>query len=114
MKITQGDVYWYDFVEPRGSEPGYERPVVVVQGDTFNRSRLDTTVVVLLTTNTNRADLPGNVLLPKKITGLEQDSVANVSQLQTVDGAFLRALAGRISPAKLEAILRGIDIMLGR
>jgi mRNA interferase MazF len=114
VRVTQGDIYWYDFAEPRGSEPGYERPVVIIQGDAFNRSRLDTAVCVVLSTNTKQAGMPGNVLLQKQGTGLDRDSVANVSQLQTVDRAFLRDHSGRIPPPKLDAILRGIDTMLGR
>lgn len=113
-KITQGDVYWYDFAEPRGSEPGFERPVVVIQGDSFNRSSIATTVCVVLTTNMKRASMPGNVALTKKDTGLDQEAVANVSQLQTVDREYLRDPLGRLPPAKVRAILRGIDTMLGR
>lgn len=114
MKVTRGDIFWYDFAVPRGSEPGYEHPVVVIQGDAFNRSRLDTTVVVVLTTNTKQAAMPGNVLLPRRATGLDRDSVANITQIQTVDRAFLRDPSGRLPPSKVEAILRGIDTMLGR
>lgn len=114
MVITQGDVLWYDFSEPRGSEPGYERPVLVVQGDAFNRSRIATAVVVVLTENTRFASMPGNVLLPSRVTGLKHDSVANVSQLATVDRRALRDYAGRLSPSKLRTVLRGIDTMLGR
>ena len=114
MRVTQGDVYWYDFAEPRGSEPGFERPVVVIQGDGFNRSAITTAVCVVLTTNTKRAGMPGNVLLSKKDTGLDRDSVANVSQLQTVDRDFLRDHSGRLSPSRIQAVLRGVDTMLGR
>lgn len=114
MKVTQGDIFWYDFAEPRGSEPGYEHPVVVVQGDAFNRSGVDTAVVVVLTTNMKQAAMPGNVLLPMKATGLDRDSVANITQMQTVDRGFLRDPSGRLAPSKVQAILRGIDIMLGR
>lgn len=114
MRVCQGDIFWYDFAEPRGSEPGYEHPVVVVQGDAFNRSRLDTAVVVVLTTNAKQAAMPGNVVLPKKATGLDRDSIANVTQLQTVDRGFLRDPTGRLPPSKVEAILRGIDLVLGR
>jgi mRNA interferase MazF len=114
VKITRGDVYWYDFAEPRGSEPGDERPVVVVQGDALNRTTIATAVCVVLTSNVRLASAAGNVLLPKKDTGLKSDSVANISQIQTVERAFLRDQSGRLPPSKVEAILRGIDIMLGR
>lgn len=114
MVITQGDVFWYDFPEPKGSEPGYERPVVIVQGEAINRSRIVTAVVVILTQNTKLASMPGNVLLPRKATGLEFDSVANVSQVATVNRAALRDHTSRLPPSKLDAILRGLDITLGR
>jgi len=113
-KVTQGDVFWYDFAEPRGAEPGFNRPVVVIQGDDFNRSQIATAVVVVLTSNAKLAAMPGNVLLSKKTTGLEHDSVANVSQLQTVDRDLLRDHSARVPPSKVQAILRGIDVVLGR
>jgi mRNA interferase MazF len=112
--ITQGDVCWYDFAEPKGSEPGYTRPVVVVQGDHLNRAKIGTAVCVMLTSNVRMAAAAGNVLLPKKSTGLEFDSVANVSQIATVDRDLLRDHTGRLPPSRLDAILRGIDIVLGR
>ena len=78
MVITQGDVWWADLGEPAGSEPGFRRPVLVVQGDAFNRSRIATVVCVVLTSQLKWADAPGNVLLSARATGLPKDSVANV------------------------------------
>jgi len=112
--ITQGDVWWADLASPTGSEPGFRRPVVVVQGDAFNRSRIGTVVCVPLTSNIRWADAPGNVLLSRAATGLPKDSVANVSQVVTLDRCVLADRAGRLSRSKLEAILEGIDIVLGR
>ena len=80
MVIRRGEIWWADLPEPTGSEPGYRRPVMVVQSDDFNRSRIATTVVVAVTSNLNLVQMPGNVLLPKKATGLAKDSVANVSK----------------------------------
>lgn len=114
MVVTQGDVFWHDFAEPKGSEPGYTRPVAVVQGDHLNRAKIGTAVCVILTSNVRMASAAGNVLLPKKSTGLEFDSVANVSQIATVDRDLLRDHTGRLPPSKLEAVLRGIDVVLGR
>ena len=114
MVIGQGEVWWADLAEPRGSEPGYRRPVLVVQGDAFNRSAIATVVVVPLTSNLRWSDAPGNVLLRARSTGLPRDSVANVSQIVTLDRAALTDRIGRISPAKLELVLRGIDVALGR
>ena len=113
-KITQGDVYWYDFAEPRGSEPGFDRPVAILQGDALNRTSIQTAVVIVLTSNLRAASAAGNVLLTRKDTGLDRDSVANVSQLATIDRGHLQNHSGRLPSSKIQAILRGIDIMLGR
>ena len=112
--IAQGEVWWADLAEPSGSEPGFRRPVVVVQGDAFNRSRIATVVCVALTSNLRWADAPGNVLLPARTTGLSKDSVANVSQLVTLDREALTEPVGALPAKKLELVLLGIDIVLGR
>lgn len=105
MVISQGEVWWADLPEPSGSEPGFRRPVVVVQGDAFNRSRIATVVCVPLTSNLRWAEAPGNVLLASKVTGLPKDSVANVSQLVTLDKSSLTDRVGKLSKAKLELVL---------
>jgi mRNA interferase MazF len=112
--IAQGDIWWADLGEPRGSAPGYRRPVVVVQGDALNRSRIGTVVCVPLTSNLKWKDAPGNVLLSKQATGLEKDSVANVSLLVAMDKHQLVDHVGRISRRQLERVLSGIDVILGR
>lgn len=112
--ISQGDVWWADLGPPRGSEPGFRRPVVVVQGDALNRSRIATVVCVPLTSNLVWADSPGNVLLSAAATGLAKDSVANVSQVVTLDRSVLTDRAGKLSRAKTELLLSGIDVVLGR
>ncbi len=114
MVISQGDVWWADLGAPSGPGPGFRRPVVVVQGDTFNRSTLRTVVAVPLTSNVRWADAPGNVRLTARATGLPRESVANVSQIVTVDKATLTERVGKLSEAKLELVLSGIDIVLGR
>ena len=114
MVIAQGDVCWADLPEPAGSGPGFRRPVLVVQGDTFNRSRIATVVCVPLTSNLRWADAPGNVLLPARSTGLDRDSVANVSQLLTLDREALTERAGRVSARQLTLVFVGIDLVLGR
>ncbi len=113
MVISQGEVWWADLPEPSGSEPGFRRPVLVVQGDAFNRSRIPTVVCVALTSNVRWADAPGNVLLTSKVSGLPKDSVANVSQIVTLDKASLTDRVGKLPRAKLELVLLGIDAMLG-
>ena len=112
--ISQGDVWWADLPEPSGSGPGFRRPVVVVQGEALNRSRIATTVCVPLTSNLCWADAPGNVLLTSRVTGLPKDSVANVSQIIALDKSALADRAGRLSAAKTELVLAGIEVILGR
>lgn len=112
--IAQGDVCWTDLPEPVGSGPGLRRPVLVVQGDSLNRSRLATVVCVPLTSNLKWASAPGNVLLPARSSGLSKDSVANVSQIVTLDRALLTERVGRVSKKQLELVFAGVDIVLGR
>lgn len=114
MVISQGEVWWAELGLPRGSEPGFRRPVVVVQGDALNRSRIATVVCVPLTSNLVWADAPGNVLLSAAATGLPKDSVANVSQVVTLDKTVLTDRVGKLSRAKTELLLVGIDVVLGR
>jgi mRNA interferase MazF len=114
VAISRGEIWWADLAEPSGSEPGFRRPVVVVQCDAFNRSNIQTVVCVPLTSNLVWADAPGNVLLPSSSSGLSKDSVANVSQIITVDRKSLSERVGRVPAGKLEAILNGIGIVLGK
>src|ERR1035438_6502222 len=104
MVVERGEIWWADLDEPRGSEPGFSRPVVVVQRNSFNRSRIHTVIVVALTTNLKLVSSPGNVLVPAKDSGLAQDSVANVSQVVTVDKNYLTARVGLLSKLRLAEI----------
>lgn len=112
--VSQGDVWWAELAAPRGSEPGFRRPVVVVQGDALNRSRIATVVCVALTSNLGWADAPGSVALGERVTGLPKPSVANVSQVVTLDRNALAERAGHLPAAKLRLILAGVDVVLGR
>ena len=103
-----------DFPEPVGAGPGFRRPVVVVQGDSLNRSRIATVVCVPLTSNLTWARAPGNVLLSQAETGLPKDSVANASQISTIDRSLLTERAGKLPPRKLAQVQSGIDVILGR
>ena len=114
MVVGQGDVAWASLPDPTGSGPGFRRPVVVVQGNSFNDSRLATVVVVPLTSNLRWASAPGNVLLAAKRTGLPKDSAANVSQIVAIDRHVLTERVGQLSPADLALVLAGIDLVLGR
>lgn len=114
MVIEQAEVWWADLDEPTGSEAGYRRPVVVVQGNALNRSRIGTVVCVPLTSNLKWADAPGNALLPRHETGLPQDSVANVSLIVALDKQHLTQRVQKLPRRRFELILSGIDTILGR
>ena len=113
MVIERGEVWWADLGEPNGSVPGYRRPVVIVQSDAFNRSRLQTVIAVVLMTNLRLLEAPGNVLIPAKSSGLPKDSVANVSQLITIDRDFLLERAGRLHGQPLHDLESGLRLVLG-
>ena len=98
--------------EPRGSEPGYRRPMVIVQTDAFNASQIRTVVAVALTSNLTRSDAPGNVRIAAREAGLPTDSVANVSQIVTLDKSFLTEHCGRLHPRTMAAIADGMRLVL--
>jgi mRNA interferase MazF len=110
--VERGQIWWADLGEPAGSEPGFRRPVLVVQSDAFSRSRLRTVVALVLTSNMRLVEAPGNVLIPAKIAGLPKDSVANVSQIITVDRDFLSEPAGRIRGQVLRDVEKGLRLVL--
>jgi mRNA interferase MazF len=114
VSVAQGEVWWADLGDPIGSEPGFRRPVVIVQSNAFNRSAIATVLVVPLTSNLKWALAPGNVELKPKETSLEKASVANVSQLTTLDRSVLVERVGRLPKSKLTLVLDGIAIVLDR
>ena len=114
MVIAQGDVWWTELAEPCGSEPGFRRPVVVVQGEPLNRSRIATVVCVAVTSNLKWAIAPGNVLLPAGESGLPKDSVANVSQIVTLNRSAFSDHVARLPETLMQLVLGGIDVVLGR
>jgi mRNA interferase MazF len=114
MVIQQGEVWWAELPAPVGSGPGFRRPVLIVQGEALNRSRLATVVCVPLTSNVRWATAPGNVLLSSRHTRLPKDSVANVSQIVSLDRSIVTELVGQIPPAQIEAVLKGIESILRR
>lgn len=114
MVIAQGEVWWADLPAPIGSGPGFRRPVLVVQGDALNASRVATVACVPLTSDLRWADAPGNVLLMANATGLAKDSVANVSQIIALDEVVLTERAGKLSRAKTDLVLSGVNVILGR
>lgn len=110
--MHRGEIWWADLAEPRGSEPGFRHPVLILQAEPFNRSRLRTVVGIVVSSNTRLLDAPGNVLLPAKETGLPRDSVANVTQLVTVDRDYLEQRAGKVSPRTLARVEVGVRLVL--
>ena len=111
--MKRGEIWWVDLGEPRGSEPGYRRPGVIVSADTFNVSALSTVIVALVTTNERLAGMPGNVALAARGTGLSRPSVVNVTQIATVDRADLVQRIGRVPPALMRQLDDGLRLALG-
>jgi len=112
MVIERREVWWADLEEPRGSEPAFRRPVLVVQTDSFNRSRLPTILAVVLSSNLRLLDAPGNVLLPSKVTGLPKDSAAVVTQLVTLDKDCLSEQVGKIPQRLMAQVDGGLKLVL--
>jgi mRNA interferase MazF len=110
--MYRGEIWWANLPEPVGSEPGYNRPVLVIQDDTFTQSKIDTIIVVIITSNLNLAAAPGNVLLPIAASGLQKDSVANVSQILTLDKKFLVERIGSLPDYLQSEIDDGIRTIL--
>jgi mRNA interferase MazF len=111
--LKKGEVWWAEMDEPKGSEPGYRRPVVIVQVNAFNRSQIRTVVVATITSNMFLSGAPGNVRLSRKACGLDRESVVNVSQIVTLDKTFLSDQAGKINPSKMKDIEDGLRLVLG-
>jgi len=112
MTIPQGDIFWVDLGEPKGSRPGYRHPHVVIQNNVFNKSRINTVVVCSLTSNLRRAQSPGNVLLDSGEGNLPKQSVVNVTQVFTVDKADLVEKIGSLSAQRLAQVLEGVELVL--
>ncbi len=112
MAIAQGDVYWVDLGIPRGSEPGFRNPFVVIQNDAVNVSRIRTVIVCLITSNLKMAKAPGNVLLEKNEANLSEPSVVNVSQIYTIDKDMLDNKLGTLDKGRVRQILEGLYLML--
>ena len=110
--VTRGEIWWADLPDPRGSEPGFRRPVLVIQANSFNRSRIQTVIVAVISSNLRLAEAPGNLLLPARITGLARDSVVNVSQLLTLDRGFLTEHVSTLSGRLQADVDHGLRLVL--
>jgi len=111
--MTRGEFWWADFGIPFGSEPGYKRPVLIIQNDFFNRSKINTTIVIPLTTNLMLADAPGNILITKNESKLKRDSVITLSQIEVIDRRRLIEKITKIDRATMEKIENNILFILG-
>jgi mRNA interferase MazF len=114
VEVSQGEIWWAELPDPASSGPGFRRPVVIVQGDHLNRSRIATIVCVPLTSNLAWARAPGNVLLSARASRLPKDSVANAAQIVAVDRAVLSERVGKLVPKDLAQVMSGVDVVLGR
>jgi len=112
MVVQRRDVWWADLDPPQGSGPGFRRPILIAQADAFNRSRLQTVIAVILTSNLRLIDAPGNVLLTRKVAGLPKDSVANVSQVVTLDRELLLEKAGQVPAGVMAQVDAGLCLAL--
>jgi len=110
--MRRGEIWWASLPDPRGSEPGYRRPVLIVQSDGFNQSSIQTVIVAAITSNLHVADAPGNVMLRRRESRLSKDSVINVSQLVTLSKSFLVDLVGRVPPARIREVEDGLRLSL--
>ena len=110
--MQRGEIWWATLPSPTASEPDYKRPLLIIQSDDFTPSRIKTVIAVVITSNLRLANAPGNVLLSRKSSSLPKRSVANVSQLITVDKSFLTEKAGRLSPQKLKEVEAGLRLVL--
>ena len=110
--MYRGEIWWANLPDPMGSEPGYRRPVLVIQDDTFTQSQISTVIVVIITSNIRLAEAPGNVLLPRGVSGLSRDSVVNVSQIFTIDKTFLAERIGSLPDYLQEEIDEGLRTVL--
>ncbi len=110
--MKRGEIWWASLEEPRGSEPGYKRPVVIISSDAFNQSRIQTVIVAVVTSNLRLANAPGNISLSKKDSGLAKESVINISQILTIDKSFLTEKISRLPDKKIVALNEGLKLSL--
>lgn len=111
--VSRGQLWWAELPDPAGSEQGFQRPVLIIQTDSFNVSRINTVIVMAITSNIRLAKAPGNVRLSKAKSGLTKESVANVSQISTIDQEFLTEEIGVLDKLTMQQIDEGIKLVLG-
>jgi mRNA interferase MazF len=112
MVVKRGEIWWATLGEPRGSEPGYRRPVVVISSNEFNQSKISTVIVAVITSNLRLLEAPGNFSISRKESGLTKESVVNVSQVLTLDKSFLSEKSGKLSSKKVVAMNEALKLVL--
>jgi mRNA interferase MazF len=112
MVINRGEIWWANLPEPAGSGPGFRRPVLIIQSDKFNHSKINTVVILIISTNLRLADSEGNVLITAKQSGLPKDSVVNISQFFTINESLLDEYVEALSERKMEQIDKGLRLVL--
>jgi len=110
--VLRGEIRWGELSMPKGSGPGYRRPVLIVQADQFNKSRISTVVTAVISSNLRLADSPGNIFLSRRLSGLPKDSVINISQLVTLDREYLSDKVGKLSARHMAAVDEGLRLVL--
>jgi len=110
--LKKGEIWWASLTEPRGSEPGFRRPVVIISSNEFNKSKIQTVIVATITSNTLLSEAPGNFKLMKKGSGLSRESVVNVSQILTLDKSFLTEKSGQLSTKQTQLLNYGLQLAL--
>jgi mRNA interferase MazF len=111
MKVNRGEIWWADLVEPRGSSPGFKRPVLIIQADYFNRSRINTIICAVITSNVKLTEAPGNIYLSKKDSGLSKDSVINISQIITLNKNNLTEIVKKIKPIIMKDVETSLKLI---
>ncbi len=102
--MRRGDIFWADLGDPKGSDPGHRRPILVVQTDTINQSKLATVIVLALTSNLDLKKMPGCIFLSSHETGLPKDSVVNVTQIKTIDRSLLDEHVGQLDDSNMFSV----------
>ena len=110
--MKRGEIWWCSLTSPRGSEPGFRRPILVIQSNEFNRSRINTVVAIVITSNLMLANAPGNVRISARASGLKKASVVNVSQIITLDKTTLSKRVGMLKPGNLQEVEDGLRLVL--
>lgn len=113
VRYQRGEIWWADLGEPRGSEPGYRRPVLIVQGDAFNQSGIATVIVLSLTSNARHARFPGNIAVPRVVSKLKNDSVINATQFSTIDVSALETRIAKLPATVMAEVDAGLSLVLG-